>query len=245
MILFRGVTKRYPVYNHLHAGIKGFILNFPKSLRGISRDGFTALEDINFEIRRGESVAFIGRNGAGKSTTLGLIAQVLKPTEGKVTVHGRVSPLLELGGGFHPDLTGRENIILNGVLLGLSRKEVTQKESSIIEFSELEEFIDQPIRMYSSGMLARLGFAVVANLDPEILLIDEVFAVGDAGFQEKCRKKIAEFKVNGTTIILVSHSIADVKRLCDRVIWIENHRVKLDGPTLQIADRYEQSFVSP
>lgn len=243
-IKFENVTKSYPIYNHLHAGIKGFLFNLPKSLTGLAKDKYTALNNISFEIKKGEAVAFIGRNGAGKSTTLGLIAQVLKPSAGQVSVIGRVSPLLELGGGFHPDLSGRENILLNGVLLGLSRKQVRGKESDIIEFSELGEYIDQPIRMYSSGMLARLGFSVVAHLDPEILLIDEVFAVGDAGFQEKCRKKISEFKSKGATIVLVSHSISDVKQLCDRAIWIENHQIKIDGPTSSVADQYERSFIS-
>ncbi len=242
-IQFNRVSKSYPIYSHLGAGLKGFIFNLPKALKGLARERFTALENISFDINRGETVAFMGRNGAGKSTTLGLIAQVLKSTSGTVAVHGRVSPLLELGGGFHSDLTGRENILLNGVLLGLSRKTIKEKEDSIIGFSELGNFIDQPIRMYSSGMLSRLGFSVVAHLDPEILLVDEVLAVGDIAFQEKCKNKITEFKKSGVTIVLVSHSIDDVRKLCDRVIWIENHKIQMDGPTTEVLPVYEKYFV--
>ncbi len=241
-IEFKAVSKEYPLYSHLAGGLKGFIFNFPRSLKGITRERFTALKDISFSIHQGETVAFMGRNGAGKSTTLGLMAGVLKPSSGQVMISGRVSPLLELGGGFHSDLTGRENIRLNGVLLGLTRKQVEAREAEIIEFSELGEFIDQPIRMYSSGMLSRLGFSVVAHLEPEILLIDEILAVGDIQFQEKCKKKIQEFKKNGVTIILVSHSIGDVRALCDRVIWIENHIVRNDGPTSEVLPQYEQFF---
>ena len=231
VIEFSHVTKSYPLYHHITSGLKNLIFNLPSAIRQMRAASFTALEDVSFSINKGESVAFIGRNGAGKSTTLGLIAGVMRPNVGQIKVSGRVSPLLELGGGFHPDLTGRENIQLNGVLLGLSRKHLATKIPSIIEFSELGAFIDQPVRTYSSGMLARLGFSVVAHLEPEILLIDEVLAVGDAPFQAKCREKMREFKQNGVTIILVSHNPADVEALCDRVIWIENHRVRHDGPT--------------
>ena len=159
-----------------------------------------------------------------------------------MNVHGRVSPLLELGGGFHPDLTGIENIQLNGVLLGLSREQVANKTQSIIDFSELGNFIHQPVRTYSSGMMARLGFSVVAHLDPEILLIDEVLAVGDASFRKKCLTKMKEFKASGVTIILVTHSASDVEFLCDRVIWVENHKIKNDGPRSSILPLYTQSM---
>lgn len=238
LILFDHVTKSYPLYHHVTSGFKNLLLNLPKAIRELRSTQFTALRDLSFEIKRGESVAFIGRNGAGKSTTLGLIAGVLRPTQGQVTVTGRVSPLLELGGGFHPDLSGLENIQLNGVILGLSRKEVAARTAQIIEFSELGPFIDQPVRTYSSGMMARLGFSVVANLDPEILLIDEVLAVGDASFQTKCLEKMKEFKRAGVTIILVSHSSRDVEFLCDRAIWIENHLIRKDGPSIEVLREY-------
>jgi lipopolysaccharide transport system ATP-binding protein len=184
---FKHVTKRFPLYHHIRGGIKTFVLNLPRSVHAFSHvHGFLALHDVSFDLYQGEVLGIIGRNGAGKSTTLGLAAGVIAPTSGTIEVHGRVSPMLELGGGFHPDLTGRENILLNGVLLGLSRGQVKKKMPAIIDFSELADFIDEPIRIYSSGMLARLGFSVVAQLDPEILIIDEVLAVGDAPFQAKC-----------------------------------------------------------
>jgi lipopolysaccharide transport system ATP-binding protein len=238
-IEFNQVTKRYPLYHHFTSGLKSLIFNLPSALKQMRSTSFTALEDISFSIRKGESVAFVGRNGAGKSTTLGLIAGVLRPNQGSVKVNGRVSPLLELGGGFHPDLSGLENIQLNGVLLGLSRKALATKIDSIIEFSELGDFIYQPTRTYSSGMLARLGFSVVAHLEPEILLVDEILAVGDAPFQRKCLDKMKQFKNSGVTIILVSHSLKDVNFLCDRVIWIENHRIRGDGPATEIIPQYD------
>jgi len=234
VIIFENVSKSYPLYHHF-VGIKNFLFNLPKSLSSIKNSRYEALRDICFEVYRGETFGIIGRNGAGKSTTLGLIAGVLKPSSGKVIVKGRVSPLLELGAGFHWDLTGRENILLNGVLMGLTRSEVTKKMDEIIKFSELGNFIDQPIKVYSSGMLARLGFSVVAHLDPEILLIDEILAVGDMEFQKKCYDKIAGFKKSGVTIVFVSHSMADVERICDRVVWIENHAIKmLDIPNVVV-----------
>ncbi|MCS7279964.1 MAG: ABC transporter ATP-binding protein [Thermodesulfobacteriaceae bacterium] len=219
-------------------GIKRFLFSFTKSLRAFKNSRFEALRDISFEVYRGETFGIIGRNGAGKSTILGLIAGVLKPTQGKVLVRGRIASLLELGGGFHWELTGRENIMLNGILLGLTREEVRKKMDAIIEFSELGEFIDQPIRVYSSGMLARLGFSVVAHLDPEILLVDEILTVGDINFQRKCLEKMLNFKKNGTTIVFVSHSMEDIKRLCDRVMWIENHNIKMIGEPEEVVSNY-------
>lgn len=229
VIEFNSVTKSYPLYHHFTGGFKNLILNLPSALKEARNSSFVAIDDISFSIKKGESVAILGRNGAGKSTTLGLIAGVLRPNKGSVKVNERVSPLLELGGGFHHDLSGIENIQLNGVLLGLSRQQVSDKISSIVEFSELKDFIHQPVRTYSSGMLARLGFSVVAHLDPEILLIDEVLAVGDSAFQKKCHAKMNEFRSKGVTIILVTHNAGDVELLCDRAIWIENHRIKMDG----------------
>lgn len=245
IIEFKNVVKSYPLYHHITSGFKNLLFNLPKALEQMKTNHFFALEDISFQIQKGECVAFTGRNGAGKSTTLGLIAGVLKANSGVVSVKGRVSPLLELAGGFHPDLTGLENIQLNGVLLGLSRQQVKEKTQSIVEFSELGNFIHQPVRTYSSGMFARLGFSVVAHLDPEILLIDEVLAVGDAQFRQKCINKMLEFKKQGVTIILVSHSAGDIKFLCDRVIWIENHKIIHDGPTATVLPLYEKQGETP
>lgn len=242
VITFKGVYKHYPYYHNIVGGLKNFIFHLPTYLREIKKYKFQALEDINFTINKGESVAIIGKNGSGKSTTLGMIAGVLKPNQGSVTINGRVSPLLELGGGFNPELTGYENIKLNGVLLGLTRKEVAEQIDKIVEFSELGEFIHHPIRTYSSGMYARLGFSVVAHLKPEILLIDEVLAVGDSGFQNKCMKKMKEFRNGDVTIVLVTHSPGDVENLCERVIWIKDHKVAADGPTKEILPLYLETF---
>ena len=237
-IIFEHVSKSYPMYSHITGGVKNFLVHFPHSLNSFRSQQFNALKDISFEVGQGETLGIIGRNGAGKSTILGLIAGVLKPTRGSVTVRGRITPLLELGAGFHHDLTGLENIMLNGVLMGLTRAEVRGKIGEIVEFSELKDFIDQPIRTYSSGMLARLGFSVAAQLDPDILLIDEVLAVGDAEFQKKCAAKMTEFKKKGVTIVFVSHSVREVEAICDRVAWIENHGVRRLGDSRQVVSEY-------
>jgi len=237
-IIFDNVSKSYPLYYHITGGIKYFLFNLPKAVNSIRNSRFEALRDISFEVYRGETFGIIGRNGAGKSTTLGLIAGVLKPSKGRIIVKGKISPLLELGGGFHPELNGKENIVLNGVLLGLTKNEVLEKIDEIIEFSEIGEFINQPIRTYSSGMLARLGFSVIAHLDPEILLIDEILAVGDVEFQKKCLDKMISFKKNGVTMVFVSHSMNEVKRVCDRVMWIESHAIKMIGEPAIVADKY-------
>ncbi len=234
VISFENVCKSYPLYHHMTGGVKRFLFNIRDGLSALRHSNFEALNDISFEIYRGETIGIVGRNGSGKSTTLGLIAGVLKPSRGRVKVKGRISPLLELGAGFHPELNGTENIVLNGVLMGLSRAEVFNKMDEIVEFSELGEFIDQPIRVYSSGMLARLGFSVIAHLDPEILLIDEILAVGDMSFQKKCLDKMMSFKRSGVTMIFVSHAMEQVENICDRVVWIEDHRIKMIGNTRDV-----------
>jgi lipopolysaccharide transport system ATP-binding protein len=228
-IVFDRVCKTYPRYAHVTGGLKHFLLHFPRGFKSMRAARYLAFSDVSFAVDRGETLGIIGRNGAGKSTILGLIAGVLKPSAGEVRVNGRVSPLLELGAGFSHELTGIENIILNGVLLGLTKRTVLKKMEEIIAFSGLADFIDQPIRVYSSGMLARLGFAIVAHLEPDILLIDEILAVGDLDFQAKCIQKIKEFKQQGVTIVLVSHSMSDVERLCDRALWIEGHKLQCVG----------------
>lgn len=238
VIIFDNLSKSYPLYYHVTGGIKNFLFHLPKWIHSLKNSKFEVLHDISFQIFRNETFGIIGKNGAGKSTTLGLIAGVLKPSTGKVIVKGRIAPLLELGAGFHPELTGRENIILNGVLLGLTRAEVLARMAGIIDFSELKDFIDQPIRIYSSGMLARLGFSVIASLDPEILLIDEILAVGDMAFQKRCLEKMDEFKKSGVTIVFVSHSLEDVNRICDRVAWIEDHTIKMIGETKDVVIHY-------
>lgn len=240
VISLKGVYKSYIQYHYIKAGLKTFLFNLPQAIRDI-RKKYTVLEDITFEVYRGECLGILGRNGAGKSTLLGLIAGVIKPDRGNIYIKGRVYPMLELGAGFHPELTGRENIILSGVLMGVPLNKMKEKIDRIIQFSEIEEvFIDQPVRTYSSGMLARLGFSIIANIEPEILLIDEVLAVGDIGFQRKCIDKIKEFKQERVTIVFVSHIIEQVEELCDRVVWIENHRVKMVGSPSEVCSAYKE-----
>ncbi len=241
-IEFKNVTKRYPLYHHIGSGIKELIFNPRRALSLLSGRSYLAIEDISFQVQKGESVALIGRNGAGKSTSLGLVAGVMKPSSGTVSVVGRVASMLELGGGFHPELTGRENIRLNATLLGLRRKELKQRLDKIIEFSELGEFIDEPIRVYSSGMLAKLGFSVITQVDPDILIIDEVLAVGDISFQRKCIDTINEFKKKGVTILFVSHNLSDVEKICDKVIWIENHKMRDMGEAHSIISQYREAM---
>jgi lipopolysaccharide transport system ATP-binding protein len=232
------VHKNFPMYHQFSGGIKNFLLHFPTAVKSIRKRSFTVLKDISFEVSVGETIGIIGKNGAGKSTILGLLAGVLKPSSGQVTVAGRIAPLLELGAGFHPELSGRENILLNGILLGMLKREVEEKRDAIIEFSELEEFIDQPIRTYSSGMLARLGFSVAVHCDPDILLIDEVLAVGDQDFQKKCIEKMRVFKQEQKTIVFVSHNVEEIRQVCDRVIWIDQGIVYREGRVDQVINEY-------
>lgn len=237
-IQFQSVTKEYRAGALSSEGIKSLLIRLPALLREHRRvQGFRALDDVTFHVRPGECFGVIGRNGSGKSTTLGLIAGVLRPDVGEVRVRGRIAPLLELGAGFHPYLSGRENIQLNGVLLGLTLREVRGRMESIIEFSELGSFIDRPLRTYSSGMIARLGFSVAVHLDPEVLLVDEVLAVGDEGFHRKCFAKMEEFRHRGVTIVYVSHNLPEIQRICDRAAMLEAGKlVALDVPKPVIAE---------
>lgn len=201
---------------------------------------FEALKNVSFSISDGQVVGIIGRNGSGKSTTLKIIAGVYTPTSGEVTVSGKVAALIELGAGFHPDLTGRENILVNGLLLGLTKREIRACEQRVLDFAELGEFIDSPIKQYSSGMLMRLGFAIATEVDPDILLMDEILAVGDAAFQEKCLARIDDFRQRKKTIVFVSHNMAAVRCICQRVLLIHEGRLLADGPPDEVAARYEE-----
>ncbi len=223
-------------------GLKMSLFNLGKVFRDWrSPATFTALDDVSFEVTRGETFGIYGHNGSGKSTTLALIAGVLRPTSGQVTIQGRISPLLELGAGFHPELTGRENIILNGVILGLTRKEVQSRFDQIVDFSELHEFIEEPIRTYSSGMIVRLGFSIAVHTDPEILLLDEVLGVGDTSFQEKSLGKIEEIRKTNVTIVLVTHDFDQVSKMCDRALILNHGKiVALDRP-----DRIGEAEINP
>jgi lipopolysaccharide transport system ATP-binding protein len=245
VVRFERVSKWYPRYQSVVGGLKAALLRLPDTLRSLKRDRIVALDDVSFHIERGETLGLVGPNGSGKSTVLALIAGVLRPQTGSVEVRGRVCPLLELGAGFHPELTGRENIVLNGVLLGLTRREIWTKMHEIAAFSELADFLEQPIRTYSSGMLARLGFSVAVHLEPEILLVDEILAVGDLHFQAKCLRKIAEFRIRKVTIVLVSHSPEQVRQVCDRAIWLQAGRVEADGEPGFVLDKYARSLRAP
>jgi ABC-type polysaccharide/polyol phosphate transport system ATPase subunit len=201
---------------------------------------FSALKGVSFEVRSGEVVGVIGRNGSGKSTILKIIAGVFRPTSGVARINGRVAALIELAAGFHPDLTGRENIVINGLLLGLSRKEIAAREARIVDFAELGDFIDSPVKQYSSGMFMRLGFAIASEVDPDILLMDEILSVGDASFQQKCHARVAEFKSGNKTIILVSHDMSAVRQFCDRVIVVHEGEIVADGAPDHAIARYEE-----
>jgi len=201
-------------------------------------DTFTALEGVSFEVPKGSTFAVIGENGSGKSTLLKLVAGITKPTRGSLAVDGRVSALIELGAGFHPEISGRENVAINGIMLGLSRKEIARRFDEIVDFAELSEFIDAPVKTYSSGMYMRLGFAVAIHVDPEVLLIDEVLAVGDEAFTRKCLDKIAEFRRRGKTILFVTHSLGLVEKMCDDVLWLRHGRTADHGDPKRVVDAY-------
>jgi len=201
---------------------------------------FQVLDDISFHVGKGEVVGIIGRNGAGKSTLLKIIAGVLKPTAGKVEVQGNIVPMLELGSGFDFELTGRENIFLNGAILGYSKEFLEEKYGEILEFSELGQFIDMPIRNYSSGMMMRLAFSVATVVQPEILIVDEILAVGDEGFQNKSKARMLELMSGGTTVLFVSHSIGQIEEMCDRVIWLEDHKIKMQDTASVICEEYRK-----
>jgi len=201
---------------------------------------FTALKDINITVNKGEVVGLMGLNGSGKSTLLKIIAGVMKPTTGKVTVKGSVAPLIEVGAGFNPDLTGRENIFLNGYLLGFSKQYINEHMQEIIDFAELGEFIDVPLKNYSSGMKSRLGFSIATAVNPQILIVDEVLSVGDFKFQQKCHKKIQELMSGNTTVFIVSHNISQIRELCTRCIWLEKGKITAEGSAQEICDKYSQ-----
>jgi lipopolysaccharide transport system ATP-binding protein len=210
-----------------------------------NRDGETvwALQDVSFTVEQGEVLGIIGRNGAGKSTLLKILSRITAPTEGVVKVRGRIASLLEVGTGFHPELTGRENIFLNGAILGMTRAEVQRKLDEIVDFAEIEKFLDTPVKRYSSGMYVRLAFAVAAHLDPEILVVDEVLAVGDAGFQKKCLGKMGEVAREGRTVLFVSHNLSAIQNLCDRSILLKNGRIFTEGRTNEVINEYLTSVM--
>lgn len=239
MIEIKNVSVVFKRTTEKMTSLKEYFINSLK--KKIKKEKFVALEDINITIKKGEIVGLLGLNGAGKSTLLKVISGIIKPTSGEVKLNGKMAPLIELGAGFDPELTGRENIFLNGSLLGFSKKELKDKIEDIIDFSELKEFIDVPLKNYSSGMYARLGFSIATIYEPEILIIDEVLSVGDFHFQEKSLNKIMEMIEKGTTILFVSHDIEQVEKLCKKVIWLEKGKVKVIGDAKKICKEYSKS----
>lgn len=209
----------------------------------IKHNSFWALKHINLEIKQGEIFGILGRNGAGKSTLLKVISKVLIPLEGRVWIKGYISPLLQLGAGFHPELTGRENVYLNATLLGHSQNEIVEKLDEIIAFAEIGDFIEAPLRTYSSGMQARLGFAVASAWQPDILILDEVLSVGDMAFQEKCFERMANFRNSGATVLMVSHAISQIRNLCQRALWLDQGEIKLQGDVTQVCDAYQEALM--
>ena len=234
-IIVTDVTKSFDVYFDRSNTVKESLLSLFKRNKKEKR---IVLNDINLKIKKGEAVALIGVNGSGKSTLLKLMTKIIYPNKGKITTYGKLTSLLELGAGFHPDFSGRENIYFNASIFGLTRKEIDKRIDKIIEFSELGEYIDNPVRTYSSGMYMRLAFSVAINVDAEILLVDEILAVGDQHFQDKCLEKMKELRDEGKTMVFVTHAMDSVKALCDRAVWISDGKIKMDGDVNTVADAY-------
>ena len=239
MVQFRGVSKSYPIYASPSARLKELACFNRVSFH---RD-FWALQDIDFEVHPGETFCVVGENGSGKSTLLQMVAGILHPSKGDVIVRGRVSALLELGTGFNPEFTGRDNVYVNAAILGLSRKEIDKKFRQIEDFAEIGDFIDQPVKTYSSGMAVRLAFAVAIHVDPEILLVDEALAVGDVYFRQRCLRKVHELRAAGVTILFVSHALSEVKSIGDRAMWLDGGRIQELGGTDYVATRYMAAMV--
>ena len=236
-ITIESLTKSFRIHHERNQSLKSAIMRGKIS----SYEDFKALDDISFDVAQGSTLALIGGNGSGKSTLLKCLAKIYRPTSGKITYNGRMAALLEVGSGFHPELSGKENIYLNGSILGMTRKEIDNKIESIIDFSGVEHFIDQPVKNYSSGMYVRLGFSVAIHVDPEILVVDEVLAVGDAAFQKKCYQKFHDFKKEGRTIVLVSHSMESVREICESAAWLSHGKVKELGEVKDVTSNYEAS----
>ena len=238
------VWKKFPLKKD-SPGIKEFVLHLHKFIeRKLKKDGhFYAVKDLSLKIKPGECVGIIGKNGAGKSTLLSLMLGTILPSRGRVILRDRVTPLLELGAGFHPDLTGREDLILNGVLLGLTKKEILEKMSSIIAFSEIGEFVDSPVRTYSSGMQLRLAFSIAIHVEPKILIIDEILSVGDEGFRRKSKEALLKLIRSGVTTVLVSHNLEDMEKICDRVLCLDRGELIADGDPRKVIETYQKEFI--
>src|SRR3989338_2045564 len=237
IIEVKHLIKKFPMIKNQRA-FKEMVVNLHRFSPKKNNEHFIALNSINFSVEKGECLGIIGKNGAGKSTLLSLLLGTSYPTEGELKVYGKRTPLLELGAGFHPDLTGRENIVLNGVLLGLTKKEVLARQEEIIQFSEISEFIDMPVRTYSAGMYMRLAFSVAICTDPEILLIDEILAVGDESFQKKSQGALIPLIKSGVTTVFVSHNLEEVKKICNRALWLDHVNIMAEGSAPEVISQY-------
>jgi ABC-type polysaccharide/polyol phosphate transport system ATPase subunit len=237
MINLDGVTVKYRLAKGKPKTVQEYVIRRLKGKR-IDYEDFLALKEIDLKVQRGETLGIIGHNGAGKSTLLKVIARVIKPIRGEVIVRGGIAPMIELGAGFDPELTGKENVYLNASILGLSRKEITRKFNNIVEFSELSEFIHSPLKSYSSGMVSRLGFSIATEIDPDILIIDEVLSVGDEHFKKKCDERMLNFRKKGTTMLIVSHDMSDIRRLCDNALWLDHGAVRRRGDPRTVTHEY-------
>lgn len=237
MIKADSISVRYLMTYDRVKSMKEYIVQFIKGK--IKYEEFWALKDVSFEVKKGEVLGIVGHNGAGKSTLLKVISGILKPTSGSVQVNGTVVPMLELGSGFDFDLTGRENVFLNGAILGYSEQFLKEKYDEIVEFSELGQFIDVPLRNYSSGMVMRLAFSIATVVNPDILIVDEILAVGDADFQAKSKQRMLELMGGGTTVLFVSHSLEQIREMCDRVLWLDHGQMKMYGDTQAVCDAYK------
>ncbi len=240
MIKVNNVSMKFNLGIEKNFSFKQAFINF-LSGKKTKKSFFWALDEVSFEVQKGEVVGFIGNNGAGKSTLLKVVAGVMKPTKGNVEIYGNICPMIELGAGFDFELTARENIYLNGAVLGYSKEFINQKFDEIVEFSELKDFLDAPVRNFSSGMIARLAFSIATIVDPEILIVDEILSVGDIAFQAKSETKMKSMITGGTTVLFVSHSIEQIKNLCNRVVWLEHGKVKKIGPAKEVCEEYYKS----
>ena len=247
MIKVENVSMRFNLGIDKNSSLKQMAVDFFKNRKeraqSKEKNEFWALKNVSFEVKRGEVVGFVGSNGAGKSTLLKVVAGVMKPTEGTIKIGGNICPMIELGAGFDMELTARENIYLNGAVLGYSKEFLDNKFQDIVDFSELHDFLDVPVRNFSSGMVARLAFSIATQVDPEILIVDEILSVGDLNFQQKSEAKMRSMITGGTTVLYVSHSIQSIKSLCDKVVWLEHGKVMMAGDTEEVCEAYYKSQI--
>ncbi len=237
------IWKKFPMRRD-RPGFKEFFVNLPKSINGNSNSSFWAIKGVNLKVKQGECLGIIGKNGAGKSTLLSLILGTIYPTKGNIRVSRKITPLLDIGAGFHPDLTGRENILINGVLLGLTRDEVTERMEEIVAFSEIRQFIDMPVRAYSSGMYLRLAFSIAIHTNPELFLIDEILSVGDEAFQKKSKDALVQLIRGSVTTIFASHNLNAIKEICHRAVWLDGGETKAEGEPGKVVEEYLKGYLA-